>query len=239
MGKENVLLFGTAGRPRSSSSKSSSAGVQRISELGLGCMEIEFVRGVNMSKETAIEVAKIAESNEVKLSAHAPYYINLNAIEDAKVNDSRERIMHTARIASACGASDIVFHAAFYLGQSPDEVYRKVKRHLKELVETLRSQDSSVLLRLSRDCSFVYSPVTPIALRMCLGDRPQSSIQLFVVIVYCDSPARWNLGTSLPFGIAICSLERTFVSPTQITVSASTKGRSRTIGRLFGIVMSS
>ena len=39
------LLFGTAGIPRSTKIKSTQSGIERIAELRLGGMEMEFVRG--------------------------------------------------------------------------------------------------------------------------------------------------------------------------------------------------
>jgi len=45
------LLFGTAGTPISSNGSDSLSGIRRIGELGLGCMELEFVRGVKMGKK--------------------------------------------------------------------------------------------------------------------------------------------------------------------------------------------
>jgi deoxyribonuclease-4 len=49
-----------------------------MAELRLGCMEIEFVQGVKMGERTARLVAEVAPNKGVKLSAHAPGFINLN-----------------------------------------------------------------------------------------------------------------------------------------------------------------
>ncbi len=43
------LLFGTGGTPLSAAARSTVDGIKRIAELGLGCMEIEFVRGGKMN----------------------------------------------------------------------------------------------------------------------------------------------------------------------------------------------
>jgi deoxyribonuclease-4 len=50
VGKMNGLLFGTAGIPHSSRQHSTISGIERIMELGLGCMEVEFVKGVKMGR---------------------------------------------------------------------------------------------------------------------------------------------------------------------------------------------
>ena len=54
------LLFGTGGTPRSVRTLSTAGGIERIAELGLGCMEVEFVRGVKMGEGCARLVAEVA-----------------------------------------------------------------------------------------------------------------------------------------------------------------------------------
>ena len=104
------LLFGTGGVPPSAKQPSTVSGIERISELGLGCMELEFVQGVRMSEIAAYQVAETAAKTGIKLSAHAPYFINLNARELEKIKSSQERLLKTARIAALCGASSVVLY---------------------------------------------------------------------------------------------------------------------------------
>jgi deoxyribonuclease-4 len=141
------LLFGTGGVPHSAKQPSTVSGIERLSELGLGCMEMEFVRGVNMSEAAAHQVAATAVSNGIRLSAHAPYYVNLNAREPEKIRASQERLLKTARIAALCGAESIIFHAAFYLGDPPQETYRNVRKYLAEILDQLGRENNRVWLR--------------------------------------------------------------------------------------------
>lgn len=141
------LLFGTAGTPHSASVRSSVAGIERVAELGLGCMELEFVHGVKMGESTARQVAETAEKSGITLSAHAPYYINLNAHEPDKMRASQKRLLDTARIAALCGAQSVVFHPAFYLGDPPDQVYNAVRNSLEEVLIQLKEEDNHVCLR--------------------------------------------------------------------------------------------
>lgn len=141
------LLFGTAGIPRSTKIKSTQSGIERIVELGLGCMEMEFVRGVRMSEAGAHLVAETATRTGVKLSAHAPYFINFNSHELEKIRASQKRLLQTARIAWLCGAESIVFHAAFYLGDSPGKVYNTVKKYLRETLTQLKEEKNGVCSR--------------------------------------------------------------------------------------------
>jgi deoxyribonuclease-4 len=141
------LLFGTGGIPRSSETRTTIDGIRRIAELGLGCMELEFVQGVRMGEAGARLVADTAAREKVKLSAHAPYYINLNAHEPEKIRASQGRLLQTARIASLCGAESVVFHAAFYLGDPPDKTYNTVKKYLGEVLDQLKKENNRVWVR--------------------------------------------------------------------------------------------
>lgn len=141
------LFFGTGGVPHSTRTRSTVDGIRRIAELGLGGMEIEFVRGVNMGESTAREVAEVAAAKGVKLSVHAPYYINFNAHEPEKIKASQGRLLQAARIGALCGAETVVVHTAFYLGDPPDEVYNRVKQYLQEVIRILRRENNQIWIR--------------------------------------------------------------------------------------------
>lgn len=142
------LLFGTAGIPLSTPKPASSVnGVLRVKELGLDAMELEFVRGVKMSDDLAHKVRSVSEAAKVVLTAHAPYYINLNSSEKAKVEASINRILETARVAHKAGGWSVVFHPAYYGKDSAEVVYDRVKEALKRIVKTLRDEGVVVWVR--------------------------------------------------------------------------------------------
>lgn len=140
------LYFGTAGIPRSSKESSTESGIERISELELDALEIEFVRGVKMGEDTALAVKKKAQEKNIRLSVHAPYFINLNSPEEGKRLASQERILRSARIGHLCGAECVVFHPGFY-GKNPDEAYEIIKKTLKEISSILRHENNPIILR--------------------------------------------------------------------------------------------
>ncbi len=142
------LLFGTGGIPLSSAKpKTIVNGIKRIAELGLGCTELEFVYGVRMNEAEADQVSSIARKLKIRLTAHAPYYINLNAHEHEKLISSQDRLLQTAHVASICGASNVTFHTAFYMKDSPEEVYTRVKRILAGITAEIKRQNRSLWLR--------------------------------------------------------------------------------------------
>lgn len=142
-----ALRFGPAGVPNSARKPSTPDGIRRCRELGLGCMEMEFVQRVSMSEATAREVAAVAAAEDIVLSSHAPYYVNLNSAEEQKVIDSVKRIMQAARITALCGGTGTVFHAAFYQKTAPEVIYDKVKAHLAQMQADLRAEGFVITLR--------------------------------------------------------------------------------------------
>jgi len=142
------LLFGTAGVPLSTSEDSSLAAIERIKALGLDCLEIEFVKGVKMGFDTARKVREKAAALGVRLSVHAPYFINLNSEDPGKRLSSQDRLLNTARVGAACGAGSVVFHAAFYGKDPPEKAYEAVKAELKTLLSIVRTERLPITLRI-------------------------------------------------------------------------------------------
>jgi deoxyribonuclease-4 len=147
MAAAETLLFGTAGVPKSTTGTSTVSGIRRIAELGLDCLEVEFVQGVKMGSDTAEKVRAEAKKNDVFLSAHAPYYINLNSEEEGKRLASQERILSSARMAEKCGAQCVVLHLGYYGKLRPDKAYEEIKKGLQEVVSILKAERNPVVLR--------------------------------------------------------------------------------------------
>jgi deoxyribonuclease-4 len=141
------LIFGTAGIPFSTQPPTTIDGIKRIAGLGLGCMELEFVRGVYLDEDNARLVAETATEYGVRLSAHAPYFINFNAHEPKKLRASQGILLKAARIAALCGAGNLVFHAGFYLGDTPQDTYQTIKKYLSKVLAKLKEEDIGIHFR--------------------------------------------------------------------------------------------
>ena len=97
--KQDKLRFGSAGIPLSTPNRTILTGIPYVRKLGLECMELEFVRSVNVSEKKAPEVKNLAHENNVMLTCHGQYFINLNSLEKEKIIASQKRIFNAARIA--------------------------------------------------------------------------------------------------------------------------------------------
>ncbi len=140
--------FGTVGSPISTPSKpgGSVGAVLRSAELDLFALELGWVRAVRVSPETCAAIQATAREQDVLISVHAPYYINLNA-NDEEWPKSRQRLMDAAHYGNLAGASDIVFHPGSYFERPPDEVLPTVISRLQGCIEELRQASNPVTLR--------------------------------------------------------------------------------------------
>lgn len=141
------LLFGTAGIPISAKGFGTEEGIGKVRSLGLDAMELEFVRNINITKQKAPDVKKAAEKNNIVLTCHAPYFINLNSLEKAKLKASIDRILNSARIANLCGAWSVVFHAGFYQKSTKEETYNGIRNSIKEIIQKLKNENNNVWIR--------------------------------------------------------------------------------------------
>jgi len=137
-----TLLFGTAGIPIATQPRNTANGIETVRNLGLDAMEMEFVHSVNISAANAPLVRAAAEKNNVKLTCHGQYYINLNSAEKGK--DSANRILNAARISWLCGGWSVCFHAGYY---TQENAYDNVRKHLAEITKTLRNEGNGIWIR--------------------------------------------------------------------------------------------
>jgi deoxyribonuclease-4 len=142
------FIFGTVGTPASTPDKpgGSIGTIQHLARQELCAFEIAWVRSVRVSEKTARKIGEEAEKHSVKLSVHAPYYINLNADEE-EWPKSRKRLMDAAQAGHWAGATDIIFHPGSYFESKPEDVLDAVIPRLNDCVDELRAGDNPVTLR--------------------------------------------------------------------------------------------
>lgn len=141
------LRFGTVGAPQGTPQTGTTAAIEYIRALGLNAFEIAWVRSVSARDESCLAMREAAREQDVTLSVHAPYFINLNSQTAEKMKASDARLLAAARKGYLAGARDIVFHPGSYHGQPPEQVYQRVREKLTELIGILRGEGVEVILR--------------------------------------------------------------------------------------------
>lgn len=144
----NSFRFGTVGSPLSTPKKpgGSVGAILRMKELNLEALELGWVRAVRVTEETCAAIRACAIEQDVKISIHAPYFINLNATDEEWEN-SRKRLMDAAKYGNLAGATDIIFHPGSYFGNPPAEVLPIAIKRLQGCLEELKLAGNPVRLR--------------------------------------------------------------------------------------------
>jgi deoxyribonuclease-4 len=136
------VYIGPAGVPIGARERKKSAGtldgIRYVSEVGLNAMEIEFVQGVRMNREAAQEAGELARELGVRLSVHAPYFINLCSEEAEKVEASIKRLQESLDRGEVMGATVVVFHPAYYGKLGPEGCYNAVKDAVLRVLDWMR-----------------------------------------------------------------------------------------------------
>lgn len=137
-----TIYLGPAGTPTSVAT--TEEGIIEVSRIGLNAMELEFVRGVNIKLDRAKKIGDLAKEKNVKLSCHAPYFINLNSKEIEKIKASQTRIKQTIEAANAAGAGVVVVHAGFYSGKNSQEATEAIIKNLSPCIEYIEKIGADV-----------------------------------------------------------------------------------------------
>jgi deoxyribonuclease-4 len=145
--KMDRLRFGTAGIPIIAQGKKTHEGIAEVRKMGLESMELEFVHSVSLNPNTAALANKSRIENDVVLTTHGSYYINLNAVEKEKLSASVSRILQAAYIARQAGSWSLTFHAAYYLKDDPKKVYDATYDALKAITTELKDNGNEIWIR--------------------------------------------------------------------------------------------
>lgn len=131
-----MLHFSVAGCPHSTPKPGGTVlGLRRAHELGMSAMEMEWVQSVPSAPQRMEEIRRTAEELHMTLTVHAPYYVNLNSPDEAKLEMSKGRVLKALSMAELAGAISVCVHPAFYLGMSPAVAYDNVRRAVDSIMK--------------------------------------------------------------------------------------------------------
>ena len=132
------VKFGPAGNPLNYKGKTSSV-CGYINTIGLDAYEYQATYGVKISKKSALALKKNSNENDVLVSMHAPYYINLSSNKDDVIERSVKRLVQAAKASEWMGAYRTVFHPGFYTTYTPYEAMERCKNSIEKIQEALEA----------------------------------------------------------------------------------------------------
>lgn len=140
-----MMRFGPAGIPIQCKGDTLE-GIECCKQLGLEAMEIEFVRGVKMSNQGAKEAGEKAKELDIRISSHAPYYVNLCTLDRVKAEGSIRHIFLAAKATFLANGWITVFHPGFYQKLSKEEAFQIAKKRLLEIKEKMDAEGIKCIL---------------------------------------------------------------------------------------------
>ena len=141
------LRFGTAGIPSGAEGDTASGIEYNRKKLDLDAFELEFVRSINISKDKAPIIKEAAKVNDILLTCHGQYWVNLNAQTKTKLDKSIGMMVDAATRVYECGGWSITWHFAYLMKQDPKIVYEKVKNAAKEVIKKLKDKGIKIWIR--------------------------------------------------------------------------------------------
>jgi len=117
-----------------------------LRRIGLDAMEYQAVRSLRISRKPAVELGSAASENNVLLTLHGPYAINLSSSKKLVRRQSIQRIIKSAEIASWMGVFHVTFHPGYYSGLPRELAMQTQKEAFKNVLGKMSEKKISVEL---------------------------------------------------------------------------------------------
>ncbi|MBW3015054.1 TIM barrel protein [Candidatus Woesearchaeota archaeon] len=111
-----------------------------LKQNNLGVCEVAFTHSVYMKNDNAKIVGDYAKKNNIALTIHAPYYINLTSTEKEKITASKKRILTACERGHYLKAKAVTFHPAYYGKREPEEIYQAVKKEIEDMQSYIKKK---------------------------------------------------------------------------------------------------
>lgn len=128
-----MIRIGPAGIPLSSKGRTILDGIKYTQVLGLNHMEVQFVRGITIDEEYALECGEAAAERKIDLSIHCPYYTNLATDNEQTLEQTIDKMKHAGEMAKAMGAGTVVVNPGFYTSHSKEDTVEVVVERLRKV----------------------------------------------------------------------------------------------------------
>lgn len=141
-----MIRFGPAGTADSFSAmgyKQTAQVPAYLERFGLTAFEYQCGRGVRISTEKAAQLGRLAKERGIALSLHAPYYISMSSVEEAKREGSIRYILESARAVSDMGGDRIVVHTGSCSKITREKALELAKDTMKKAILALDGEGYS------------------------------------------------------------------------------------------------
>ena len=106
-----------------------------LAGLGLTAYEISFGRGIRMTDKTAQVIGAQAAAHGVRISVHAPYYINLANL--ANLEKNYHYIKRSLELLALMGGDRLVVHTGCQMQMTREEALNNCQQRLRTILQRL------------------------------------------------------------------------------------------------------
>lgn len=136
-----MIKFGPAGNDKNfydAGYKSTVEAPKWLKEIGLTAFEYSFGKGVLLKDETAVEIGKAMKDNNISISVHAPYFINLANPDDEMVEKSYNYVLKSLEKLRLLGGNRCVIHIGSCGKLAREEALALIEKRLQILVDKVK-----------------------------------------------------------------------------------------------------
>ncbi|NCB48442.1 MAG: endonuclease IV [Clostridia bacterium] len=108
-----------------------------LKNRGLNLYEYSFSRGFGVSELIAKTLGEKCRENDIEISVHAPYYINLANPDPKMIEKSFNYIITSLKFLKIMGGKKCVFHPGTCGGMNRVEAFDLLKKNMQELVKRI------------------------------------------------------------------------------------------------------
>lgn len=144
-----MILFGPSGNSEgffAAGLKNSEQSAVWVKNMGLDAFEYSFGRGVLMSEEKALSIGKAFNENNVKISVHAPYYINFSNPDPEMIDKSIGYVVKSAEMVGLMGGNRIIIHPATQGKDTRENAFARALDNFKKLTDVIYATGMDNLL---------------------------------------------------------------------------------------------
>ena len=134
-----MVLFGPSGNDElfyEQGYKSSKEVFKWLREMGLDLYEYSFGRGILLKDETAIEYAELAKENNILVSVHAPYFINLANPDIEAIQKSFDYIDNSLNKLILLNGKKCVVHIGSCMKMTRNDALKNVTYNLQKYMDS-------------------------------------------------------------------------------------------------------
>ena len=139
--KSEKIIFGPAGNSLSfyaQGFKHSADAPMWLNGLGLGAYEYSFGKGILMSENTASLIGENALKYNIKISAHAPYYINFANTDEQMIQKSFNYCLKSLKMVSLFNGERVVVHPASQGKMQRTDAVKTAYKNLEKLAKLIK-----------------------------------------------------------------------------------------------------